>query len=115
MCSQALDALIEERVEYCEQPVVFVGDFNGHFFFYLKVHICKACWNFLSENFAHFPQIAPMEELTKPVKIGIKVWRENYAFFQTFNDKAGNIFFSSVIIAVIITALFSNFPINLNK
>ncbi|XP_014087060.3 uncharacterized protein Hmr isoform X2 [Bactrocera oleae] len=59
--------------------------------FNLPVHICKACWNFLSENFAHFPQIAPMEELTKPVKIGIKVWRENYAFFQTFNDKAAQL------------------------
>ncbi|XP_039961063.1 uncharacterized protein LOC120775112 isoform X2 [Bactrocera tryoni] len=56
--------------------------------FNLPVHICKACWNFLSENFAHFPQIAPMEELTKPLKIGIRVWRENYTFFQTFNEKA---------------------------
>ncbi|XP_028893958.2 uncharacterized protein LOC105208875 isoform X3 [Zeugodacus cucurbitae] len=59
--------------------------------FNLPVHICKACWNFLSENFAHFPQIAPMEELTKPVKIGMNVWRENYAFFQTFNEKAAQL------------------------
>ncbi|XP_004529682.1 uncharacterized protein LOC101459591 isoform X2 [Ceratitis capitata] len=56
--------------------------------FNLPVHICKACWNFLSENFAHFPQIAPMEELTKPVKLGIKVWRENYSFFKSMTAKA---------------------------
>ncbi|XP_067641280.1 uncharacterized protein Hmr isoform X1 [Eurosta solidaginis] len=59
--------------------------------FNLPVHICKACWNFLSENFAHFPQIAPIEELTKPAKLGINVWCESQTYFQSFDEKAAQL------------------------
>ncbi|XP_061402605.1 uncharacterized protein LOC133338448, partial [Musca vetustissima] len=56
--------------------------------FSLPTHICKACWNFLLENFNHFPQIAPMKELMKPFTASIHIWTESTALFDSFDKQA---------------------------
>ncbi|XP_037936786.1 uncharacterized protein LOC119670558 [Teleopsis dalmanni] len=56
--------------------------------FVMPVHICKATWNFLSENINHFPQIAPIEELMRPHKADIPVWSESQKAFEAFLETA---------------------------
>ncbi|KAM7347370.1 hybrid male rescue isoform 2-T2 [Cochliomyia hominivorax] len=54
--------------------------------FNLPVHICRACWNFLLENFNHFPQIAPLKELMKPFQTSFNVWKESMELFKKFDE-----------------------------
>ncbi|XP_013111914.1 uncharacterized protein LOC106090305 [Stomoxys calcitrans] len=56
--------------------------------FKLPPHICRACWNFLVENFNHFPQIAPLKELMKPFSTSLKVWTVSYNLFNVFDKNA---------------------------
>ncbi|XP_075155121.1 hybrid male rescue isoform X1 [Haematobia irritans] len=56
--------------------------------FKLPAHICKACWNFLVENFNHFPQIAPLKELMKPFVTSLNVWTISYNLFNGFDKNA---------------------------
>ncbi|XP_011291047.1 uncharacterized protein LOC101894856 [Musca domestica] len=56
--------------------------------FMLPTHICKACWNFLLENFNHFPQIAPLKELMKPFTTTLPVWTESTKLFDRFAKQA---------------------------
>ncbi|XP_073827929.1 hybrid male rescue isoform X2 [Musca autumnalis] len=56
--------------------------------FNMPTHICKACWHFLLENFNHFPQIAPLEDLMKPFTTSIRVWTETTALFDLFDKEA---------------------------
>ncbi|KAI9589438.1 hypothetical protein GQX74_007607 [Glossina fuscipes] len=59
--------------------------------FNLPAHICRACWNFLVENFNQFPKIAPMKELMKPFQTKIKVWTQSYELFMEFDSHAERI------------------------
>ncbi|TMW39352.1 hypothetical protein DOY81_015568, partial [Sarcophaga bullata] len=54
--------------------------------FNLPVHICRACWNFLLENFNHFPQIAPLKEVMRPFPTTINVWVESTVLFKKFDE-----------------------------
>ncbi|XP_037899032.1 uncharacterized protein LOC119643695 [Glossina fuscipes] len=64
--------------------------------FNLPAHICRACWNFLVENFNQFPKIAPMKELMKPFQTKIKVWTQSYELFMEFDSHAVSMGWSSI-------------------
>lgn len=79
---------------------------------FLIAHICRACWNFLVENFNQFPKIAPMKELMKPFQTKIKVWTQSYELFNEFDSHAGEfsyslIFFFACIFQI--NYLYSNY------
>ncbi|KNC32709.1 hypothetical protein FF38_02713 [Lucilia cuprina] len=71
----------------CNQPNV-INNYWDHIGrkFNLPVHICRACWNFLLENFNHFPQIAPLKELMRPFQTSLSVWVESHTLFKKFDE-----------------------------
>ncbi|XP_062127718.1 uncharacterized protein LOC133840078 [Drosophila sulfurigaster albostrigata] len=56
--------------------------------FHLPDDICRGIWTFLSHNFNLFPQIAPMEDLMRPFKSTLKVWKKSHSFFSKFDEIA---------------------------
>ncbi|XP_060656332.1 uncharacterized protein LOC132791435 [Drosophila nasuta] len=56
--------------------------------FHLPDDICRAIWTVLSHNINLFPQIAPMEDLMRPFKSTLKVWKKSHRFFNDFDKIA---------------------------